>query len=162
MKPIVRDPPHVWPLKRSLTDTGICDVGDNGGTTDTVHNISYDVSICIPGQTNFTGFINHFRMPSTESKGLGNFWYSFDSGMTHYVQIDTETDLGHGLVAPDEPGGSEGEDSGPFSTIKNAQLNWLQNDLQSVNRSVTPWVVVGQSYASFVPPRWQALSTKAP
>jgi hypothetical protein len=102
------------------------------------------VSICIPGQTNFTGYINHFRMPSTESNGLGNFWYSFDSGMTHYVQIDTETDLGHGLIAPDEPGGSEGEDSGPFSTIRDAQLNWLQQDLQSVNRSVTPWIIVGQ------------------
>lgn len=54
---------------------------DNGGTTDKVHNLTYDASICMPGQTNFTGYINHFRMPSAESKGLGNFWYS-------YVRID--------------------------------------------------------------------------
>lgn len=98
----------------------------------------------MPGQTNFTGYRNHFRMPSAESNGLGNFWYSFDHGMVHYVQIDTETDLGHGLTGPDEPGGSEGEDSGPFSNIRDAQLNWLQQDLASVDRSKTPWVVVGK------------------
>ncbi|EXJ92394.1 hypothetical protein A1O3_00944 [Capronia epimyces CBS 606.96] len=114
---------------------------DNGGTTDSAHNITYDVSICMPGQTNFTGFINHFRMPSSESKGFGNFWYSFDHGMTHYVQLDTETDIGHGLVAPDEPGGSEGEDAGPFAR-RDAQLNWLESDLAAVNRTETPWIVV--------------------
>ncbi|KAF8717619.1 hypothetical protein AX14_012095 [Amanita brunnescens Koide BX004] len=115
---------------------------DNGGTTDKAHNISYTVSICLPGQTNFTGFINHFRMPSAESKGTGNFWYSFDHGMVHYVQFDTETDLGHGEIAPDEPGGSEGEDSGPFGSYKDAQINWLQADLAAVDRKKTPWIVV--------------------
>jgi len=115
---------------------------DNGGTTDHVKNITYDVSICLPGQTNFTGYRNHFRMPSSESAGLGNFWYSFDHGMLHYIQLDTETDLGHGFISPDEPGGSELEDSGPFATMMNQQTNWLQADLASVDRNVTPWVVV--------------------
>lgn len=54
---------------------------DNCGTTNKAENITYAVSICVPGQTNFTGYINHFRMPSSESDGLGNFWYSFDHGM---------------------------------------------------------------------------------
>ncbi|EJU04080.1 Metallo-dependent phosphatase [Dacryopinax primogenitus] len=115
---------------------------DNGGTTDTVHNISYTVSICVPGQTNFTGYINHFRMPSEESSGNGNFWYSFDHGMVHWVAIDTETDIGQNLTSPDEPGGSENENSGPFGTY-NQQLNWLDQDLASVDRSKTPWIVVG-------------------
>ncbi|KAJ5584663.1 Metallo-dependent phosphatase-like protein [Penicillium hispanicum] len=114
---------------------------DNGGTTDKVHNISYTVSICMPGQTNFTGYRNHFRMPSAQSGGVGNFWYSFDNGMVHYIQFDTETDLGHGFVGPDEVGGSEEEDSGAFSNIRDAQLNWLEKDLSSVNRSKTPWVI---------------------
>ena len=48
---------------------------DNGGTTDHTKNISYTVDICMPGQTNFTGYQNHFRMPSSESGGTGNFWY---------------------------------------------------------------------------------------
>lgn len=117
-------------------------LGDNGGTTDKAHNITYTYSICMAGQTNFTGFRNHFRMPSAESGGLENFWYSFDHGMVHYVQLDSETDLGHGLIAPDEIGGSEGEHSGPFSQIRNAQLNWLDKNLASVDRKKTPWIVV--------------------
>lgn len=115
---------------------------DNGGTTDAAHNISYNVSICSPGQTNFTGYINHFRMPSKESNGTGNFWYSFNHGMAHYVQLDTETDLGHGFIGNDEIGGSEGDASGPFNSIMNAQTNWLAADLAAVNRTETPWVIV--------------------
>ncbi|KAK3661287.1 hypothetical protein LTR56_000410 [Elasticomyces elasticus] len=115
---------------------------DNGGTTDHVHNISYTVDICMPGQTNFTGYRNHFRMPSAESSGLENFWYSYDYGMAHFVQLDTETDLGHGFVAPDEPGGSESEDSGPFATLMNQQTNWLAADLAAVDRKKTPWIIV--------------------
>lgn len=99
----------------------------------------------MPGQTNFTGFRNHFRMPSTQSGGVGNFWYSFDSGMVHYVQFDTETDLGHGFIGPDEVGGSEGEDSGPFSNLRDAQLKWLEKDLSSVDRAQTPWIIAGMS-----------------
>ncbi|GFF72235.1 acid phosphatase [Aspergillus lentulus] len=114
---------------------------DNGGTTDSVHNITYNVGICMPGQTNFTGFRNHFRMPSAQSGGVENFWYSFDNGMVHYIQLDTETDLGHGIVSPDEPTGAEGEDSGPFG-LYDQQLNWLEKDLASVDRAKTPWVVV--------------------
>ncbi|RDW92302.1 purple acid phosphatase-2 [Coleophoma crateriformis] len=115
---------------------------DNGGTTDSSKNITYTVDICMPGQTNFTGYRNHFRMPSTESGGTGNFWYSFDHGMVHYVQLDTETDLGHGYIGNDEVGGSEGDASGPFNQLMNAQTNWLAADLASVDRAVTPWVIV--------------------
>ncbi|KAK4540463.1 hypothetical protein LTR36_009209 [Oleoguttula mirabilis] len=115
---------------------------DNGGTTDKVHNISYTVSICSPGQTNFTGYRKHFRMPSAESDGLENFWYSYDYGMAHFIQLDTETDLGHGFISPDEPGGSESEDSGPFATMMNQQTTWLAADLAAVDRAKTPWVIV--------------------
>ena len=75
---------------------------DNGGVTDKTTKIAYNESICVMGQTNFTGYRNRFRMPSKPSGGLENFWYSYDHGMTHFVSIDTETDLGHGLVGPDE------------------------------------------------------------
>jgi acid phosphatase type 7 len=115
---------------------------DNGGTIDKTNNITYTESICIPGQTNFTGYINHFRMPASESGGLGNFWYSFDYGMTHFIQLDTETDLGHGFISPDEPGGSEGENSGPFAKYMNQQTDWLAKDLAAVDRSKTPWIIV--------------------
>jgi hypothetical protein len=111
---------------------------DNGGTTNKTSGEKYTASICAVGQTNFTGYINHWRMPSGPSGGLGNFWYSYDYGMTHFVHIDTETDLGNGLVGPDE--GSP-ENGGPFGSY-NQQINWLTNDLASVNRTLTPWVVV--------------------
>ncbi len=116
--------------------------GDNGGAKDKAENITFDVTICVPGQTNFTGYSHHFRMPSSESQGLQNFWYSFDHGMVHYIQFDTETDLGHGLIGPDQPGGSDGEDSGPFG-LMNQQVDWLRKDLASVDRKKTPWVVAG-------------------
>lgn len=115
---------------------------DNGGTTDKRFNITYDVSICLPGQTNFTGFMNHWRMPGPQSGGRDNFWYSFDHGMVHYVQLSTETDLGNGIVAPDEPGGDSKENSGPFGKYPNEQVDWLKKDLTSVNRQKTPWVIV--------------------
>jgi acid phosphatase type 7 len=51
---------------------------DNGGSN------GYTTSVCMPGQMNFTGFKNHFRMPSEEPGGLGNFWYSYDVGMVHF------------------------------------------------------------------------------
>ncbi|TLD11741.1 Metallo-dependent phosphatase [Venturia nashicola] len=38
------------------------------------------------------------------------------------------TDLGYGLVGPDEVGGSENEDSGPFGTLMNRQTDWLTKD----------------------------------
>ncbi|KAI6133822.1 Metallo-dependent phosphatase-like protein [Pisolithus croceorrhizus] len=116
---------------------------DNGGTTDVVHNITYTTSICTTGQTNFTGYINHFRMPSDESGGDGNFWYSFDYGLAHFVTVDTETDLPVGLQSPDEAGGTEaGADNGPFG-YPNQQIQWLEQDLASVDRSKTPWIIVG-------------------
>ncbi|RDL31035.1 Purple acid phosphatase [Venustampulla echinocandica] len=116
-----------------------CDVG---GAKDPAHNITYTESICMPGQTNFTGFINRFRMPSAQSGGTGNFWYSFDQGMVHYIQLDTETDLGHGHVGPEELGGVSNVDAGPFGATKNAQTDWLEQDLASVDRTKTPWVIV--------------------
>ncbi|ORY28956.1 Metallo-dependent phosphatase-like protein [Naematelia encephala] len=114
---------------------------DNGGTSDSLNNINYTVSICTPGQTNFTGYINHWRMPGNVDEVNRNFWYSYDAGMVHIVFLDTETDLGGNLTGPDEIGGSELEFSGPFGAA-NEQVNWLKSDLAAVDRSVTPWVVV--------------------
>ncbi|KAK9482477.1 Metallo-dependent phosphatase-like protein [Lipomyces starkeyi] len=108
----------------SKLSSSIC-AGDNGGTTDPTNNVTYNASICTPGQTNFTGFRNHYRMPSDESGGTGNFWYYFDHGMAHFIQLDTETDIGHGFIGPDELGRPEGMESGSFGRYINAQINWL-------------------------------------
>ncbi|CAL8470701.1 g10243 [Coccomyxa elongata] len=59
-----------------------------------------------------------FPMPL---QGKDKEWYSFDHGPIHFLQFSTEHDF-----AP----GSE-------------QFAWILRDLQTVDRSVTPWVVAG-------------------
>ncbi|CAL5866978.1 uncharacterized protein PFLUO_LOCUS1190 [Penicillium psychrofluorescens] len=105
---------------------------DNGGAG------SYTDSICVQGQTNFTGFRNHFRMPAEQSGGVENFWYSWDYGMVHFVQFNTETDFPN---APGIPGGSGEENAGPFAP-NGTQIEWLKKDLASVDRKKTPWIIV--------------------
>ena len=59
-----------------------------------------------------------------------------DYGMVHFVMFDTETDLGKGLIGPEEFGGRQLLDNGPFGT-ENQQISFLDADLSSVNRKVT-------------------------
>lgn len=58
-----------------------------------------------------------FQMPST---GNGVFWYSYDSANLHTIVLSSEHDLS-----------SHSEQNG-----------WLLQDLRSVNRTLTPWVIV--------------------
>lgn len=120
--------------------------------------IDYTSGLCPEGQRNFTDFMNRFghTMPTAFPSGSSNsaaqasaktaaslanppFWYSFEYGMTHIVMFDTETDFTN---APDGPGGSAGLDGGPFGAT-NQQIEFLKADLASVDRSVTPWLIVG-------------------
>lgn len=57
--------------------------------------------------------------------------------MTHFVMFDTETDLGVGLVGPDQLGGGQGDSDGPFGSYLDQQLDFLQKDLASVDRFKT-------------------------
>ncbi|KAI2621867.1 Metallo-dependent phosphatase-like protein [Xylaria nigripes] len=114
---------------------------------------------CVEGQKNFTDYMVRYGelMPATfASKSTDDaaraqankaqllakppFWYSFDYGMMHLVMINTETDF---KSAPDGPGGSAGLNGGPFGTTATQQLDFLEADLASVDRSVTPWIVAG-------------------
>jgi acid phosphatase len=101
-------------------------------------------------------------MPGTESKGVGNFWYSFDYGVAHFVAINTETDFAYSPEWPfvrdktaNETLPTESQtfitDSGPFGFIEGnnwkdntayEQYQWLAKDLASVDRTKTPWVIV--------------------
>jgi acid phosphatase len=99
-------------------------------------------------------------MPGSESGGVGNFWYSFDYGLAHFVSIDGETDFAKSPEYPfvadlsgDETHPTESEtyvtDSGPFGaidgsykdTVNYEQYQWLAKDLASVDRTKTPWVI---------------------
>jgi hypothetical protein len=46
---------------------------DYGSYTDTTKYITYNVSICMPSETNFTGYVNRFRMPQMNLATLGTF-----------------------------------------------------------------------------------------
>ncbi|TPX19103.1 uncharacterized protein E0L32_011176 [Thyridium curvatum] len=119
--------------------------------------IPFTAGLCPEGQKNFTDFMHRFSstMPTAfasnstnctaasqakKAQALANppFWYSFDYGMAHVVMFNTETDFPD---APDQPGGSAHLDGGPFGA-NGQQLAFLEADLASVDRTVTPWVVV--------------------
>lgn len=119
--------------------------------------VPHTSGLCPAGQKNFTDFMSRFgrtmpvAFPSTSTdsnakaaadnaSALSNppFWYSFEYGMVHVTMINTETDFAD---APDGLDGSAGLDSGPFGA-PNQQLEFLEADLASVDRTVTPWVVV--------------------
>ncbi|GAA6013240.1 hypothetical protein JCM10207_000829 [Rhodosporidiobolus poonsookiae] len=111
---------------------------DNGGYTDKRANITYTDAYCLEGQTNFTFYNEKFNMPSEESNGVENMWYSYDNGLVHYVSLNCETDLGEGLMGPIE--NVTNNHNGPFGKV-NQQVDWLKNDLANVDRSKTPWVI---------------------
>ena len=119
--------------------------------------LDYTTGLCPLGQKNFTDFMNRFgkTMPTTFGSSSSNsaaqanaaaaqklanppFWYSFEYGMAHIVMFDTETDFPN---APDGPGGSAGLNGGPFGA-PNQQIEFLNADLASVDRTVTPWLIV--------------------
>ena len=62
--------------------------------------------------------VHRFHSPSN---GNGLFWYSFDVGPVHIIYYSTEHDFRR--ASP--------------------QYMWLEKDLRSVNRSRTPWLIVG-------------------
>jgi len=63
---------------------------------------------------------NHFQMPNTRGNSNGVFWYSFDFANVHTTIISSEHDLSPG----------------------SRQYMWLEDDLKSVDRSKTPWLVL--------------------
>ncbi|KAI2684171.1 hypothetical protein CBS147317_8336 [Penicillium roqueforti] len=119
--------------------------------------IPYLNGLCPKGQNNFTEFMHRYEKTMPQSfissspnptaqtlartaRSLSNppFWYSFEYGMAHVVMIDTETDFPN---APSGQGGSAKLNGGPFGTA-NQQIEFLKADLASVDRSVTPWLIV--------------------
>ena len=90
---------------------------------------------------NFSAYNARFRMPSAESGGSASMYYSFDHGPLHVVALNTETDYA----------GAPGDSYYPFlgtGGFCDAErcgdwTAWLESDLKRVDRSKTPWVVVG-------------------
>jgi len=71
---------------------------------------------------NFTNYKARFNMPNDDK----NMFFSYDVGPIHFVSVSTEFYyfLNFGLMQ-----------------VKK-QYDWIQKDLASVNRSLTPWIVL--------------------
>jgi hypothetical protein len=91
---------------------------------------------CRQYQQTFTEYRTRWYFPGDEGTDYQNMWYSFDYGMIHFLNIDTETDY------PSAPGDGYLH-AGPFAP-KGAQLDWLEADLQKAvaNRDQVPWIIV--------------------
>lgn len=87
--------------------------------------------------TNFTAYNARFRMPSHESDGVMNMWFSYNYGPVHFVHIDTETDF------PGAPKDAYvGLETGGFGR----QMDWLAADLAKASspeeRKLRPVIIV--------------------
>jgi len=63
--------------------------------------------------------VNRFTMPSSNNSN-GIFWYSHNFASVHTIVLSSEHNMTEGSV----------------------QHEWMLEDLKSVNRSITPWVIV--------------------
>ena len=71
---------------------------------------------------NWTALTSRFKMPYEMSDGVGNFWYSYTYGNSHWISISSEHDL----------------------DVGSQQYTWLVGALDSAvaNRDDVPWVVL--------------------
>ncbi|KAH7489032.1 hypothetical protein PRIC2_010079 [Phytophthora ramorum] len=85
---------------------------------------------------NYSAFNARFRMPSPESGGTLNMWYSFEFGSVHFTTISSETDF------PNAPSNAY-YTKRTYGNFGN-QLAWLEADLKAAhaNRANVPWIVV--------------------
>ena len=118
-----------------------------------------------------------FAMPGN---GNGNYYYSFDHGNIHFLVFSTETNFTTGSTqvrtraAPwteiTRKGGGEGmsdqvQVSPCFPLADSAhdpsrlpirpQWNWMNADLAAVDRTLTPFVIVGASRCGYPKRGWR-------
>mmetsp|Transcript_88297 Transcript_88297/g.201893 ORF Transcript_88297/g.201893 Transcript_88297/m.201893 type:complete len:225 (+) Transcript_88297:673-1347(+) len=74
---------------------------------------------------NFSAYNARWAMPSLESGGVANMWYSFNFGPVHFVVVNTETDFPDAPEADYGDGGKVRERSSPWSTMCCAD-HWIE------------------------------------
>jgi hypothetical protein len=91
--------------------------------------------------SHFAAYNNRFRMPSPESEGTLNMWYSFNYGPVHFINIDTETDYNNSPL--DEYTWLKAVDA-DYNGNFGDQMSWLEADLKqaSQERDIRPWILV--------------------
>eukprot|EP01063_Lacrimia_lanifica_P034874 TRINITY_DN6546_c0_g1_i1.p1 TRINITY_DN6546_c0_g1~~TRINITY_DN6546_c0_g1_i1.p1 ORF type:complete len:510 (+),score=138.41 TRINITY_DN6546_c0_g1_i1:69-1598(+) len=77
--------------------------------------------------SNFTAFNHRFHMPSAESGGVLNMWYSWNYGPAHFVSLNTETDFPG--AGEEHRGDSKIFSAGGFRPA-GVYMRWLEADLK--------------------------------
>ncbi|CAK9185395.1 unnamed protein product [Ilex paraguariensis] len=80
----------------------------------------------------FKSYLTRFAVPSNESGSNSNFYYSFDAGGVHFIMLGAYVDY----------------------NSSGAQYAWLKDNMDKVDRSVTPWLV-----AAWHPPWYNSYSS---
>ncbi|MEW5301545.1 MAG: hypothetical protein WDW36_004400 [Sanguina aurantia] len=111
----------MWPL---LTGVGNHE-RDFPNTGDAFNNSSTDSG----GECNIPHFHRYYSPAHTMYNDPRKSYYSFDMGSVHFVILDGET--------PSEQGSDQGR--------------WAAADLSAVDRSLTPWVIVGIHRMMYAP-----------
>jgi len=93
---------------------------------------------------NYTAYNSRFRMPSAESGGVANMWYSFNYANAHFISFDSETDFKN---APGHDTGDSGLIPAGHFAPEGTQIAWLEKDLsiaaQMRKNGVRPWIFMG-------------------
>ena len=81
-------------------------------------------------------------MPSNESGGVLNMWFSWNYADVHFVSIDTSTDF------PNAPEGTTGDSHMPWfpagSFAKDGEyMRWLEADLAAAKAQGFRWIIAG-------------------
>ncbi|RHY32658.1 hypothetical protein DYB32_002371 [Aphanomyces invadans] len=86
---------------------------------------------------NFSAFNTRFHMPSQDSNGMLNMWYSWTHGPVQFISVNSEIDF-PGAVLDEQTGTHH---NGGFGD----QLKWLEQALASAKRQrdMFPWIFVG-------------------
>lgn len=74
------------------------------------------------------GVVTTELLPMPSPAQTNTPWWSYDIGLIHFVGMSTEHDY----------------------TIGSPQYNWIESDLASVDRAVTPWVIFGGHRAMYI------------
>ena len=90
--------------------------------------VSFLSKYCSSDHKDQLPYSHRFHMPSKQSNGYSNSWYSFNYAFVHVISLSCESDFPN---APSE---------NLIDTT--TQINWLKSDLASIDRSKTPWVIV--------------------
>ncbi|KGN56766.1 purple acid phosphatase 23 [Cucumis sativus] len=92
---------------------------------------NHEIEPQISGIT-FKSYLTRFAVPSAESGSKSSFYYSFNAGGIHFLMLGAYIDY----------------------NATGAQFAWLKEDLDKIDRTVTPWLV-----AAWHPPWYNSYSS---